>query len=220
VTRRLLDVLMVVILGFAGLAGFRLIQKGVEAEVYRERLAAVASDYEELRGRFNEAVRRTAVTELVVENGALSVAIRNAAGEVQRFETPYDPAREIYVDYVVLDGRLWIRRVFDGETPPEHGMLIDPGLAEIDWNADPEGHGKAAYRSLEEGRWVVSVTGDGSLGLTRIEGEARPNLVPPPPVRDYDPVETEVGDVLRDAGPVETAHALVVQLGLTNKPTR
>ena len=51
------------------------------SEVYRERLAAVASDYEELRGRFNEAVRRTAVTELVVENGALSVAIRNAGGQ-------------------------------------------------------------------------------------------------------------------------------------------
>jgi hypothetical protein len=219
-TRRLLDVLFVVLLGFAGLAGFRLVQKGVEAEVYRERLVAVAHDYEELRSRFNEAVRRTAVTELVVEDGALSVAIRNAAGEVQRFETPYDPSREIYVDYVVLDGRLWIRRVFDAETPPEHGMVIDPGLAEIDWNADPEGHGKAAYRSLEEGRWVVSVTGDGSLGLTRSQGEARPILAPPPPVREYDPVETEVGNVLHAAGPVETVRALVVQLGLADRTAR
>jgi len=219
VTRRLLDLLLIVILGFAGLAGYRLVQMGVEAQVYRERLAAVASDYEELRGRFNEAVRRTAVTELVVDHGALSVVIRNAAGEVQRFETPYDPTREIYVDYVVLDGRLWIRRVFDGVTPPERGMLIDPGLAEIDWSADPEGHGKAAYRSLGEGRWVVSVTGDGSLGLARVEGDARPELVSPPPVRDYDPIETEVGDVLRDAGVLETARALVVQLGLNEKPT-
>jgi hypothetical protein len=94
-------------------------------------------------------------------------------------------------------------------------MLIDPGLAEVDWSADPEGHGKAAYRSLEEGRWVVSVTGDGSLGLARAPLDAAPELVPAPPVRSYAPVESAVGDVLRNAGAAETARAVVVQLGLS-----
>jgi hypothetical protein len=95
------------------------------------------------------------------------VAIRDASGAVRTIETPFDPSREIYVDFVVLDGRLWIRRVFDDRTPPEQGVLIDPALAEIDWSEDEAAHGKATYRALGPGRWIVSVTGDGSLGLAR-----------------------------------------------------
>jgi hypothetical protein len=118
------------------------------------------------------------VTELVVEDGRLSVAIRDAGGAIRTIETPFDPSREIYVDFVVLDGRLWIRRVFDDRTPPEQGVLVDPALAEIDWSEERAAYGKATYRALGPGRWIVSVTGDGSLGLARSRDDAPSELRP------------------------------------------
>jgi len=44
---------------------------------------------------------------------------------------------------------------------------VDPNLAEVDWNRVGHHSGKAVYRSLTEGRWLVTVTGDGSLGLVK-----------------------------------------------------
>ena len=105
IRRSLLTTLILGICAFAGLEGYRLLRYGIEAEVYRARLEQVAADYEELRAQYNQAVLRTAVTELVVEDGRLSVAIRDVTGELLSFDTPFDPSQEIYVDYVVLDGR-------------------------------------------------------------------------------------------------------------------
>ena len=103
---------LVLLAGFslAGLATLRLANARLEANVYRVRLAALRDDFMLLRGRYESLIRETAVTELVVEDGALAVSIRTAEGELRRIETPYDPTAEIYVDYVVIDGRLWIRR--------------------------------------------------------------------------------------------------------------
>lgn len=199
---------LLVVLAFAGLTGYRLLRIGLAADVYRERLEETVQDYEALRGQYNQAVRRTAITELVVEDGKLSVAIRDAGGSIRTIETPFDPSREIYVDFVVLDGRLWIRRVFDDLTPPERGVLIDPALAEIDWSEEQAAYGKATYRALGPGRWVVSVTGDGSLGLTRSREGTPAELAPPPPVRAYEPIESELDDSLRDLGPTEVFRAL------------
>jgi len=207
-------VLLTAILGFIGFAGYRLVRSDVEAAVYRSRLEEVARDYGVLRESYNEAIRRTAVTELRVERGVLSVAIRNAVGDVRVIETPYDPSREIYVDYAILDGRLWIRRVFDAATPPEEGLLIDPELADVDWDADPDGYGKAAYRSLAEGRWVVTATGDGSLGLGRRRSGDAAELAPPPPVRTYEPMERAVDQQLGAIEPREAVRALAAQLGI------
>jgi hypothetical protein len=99
--------------------------------------------------------------------GTLSVVIRTADGDTQVLNSPFDPSQEIYVAYVVSNGRLWIRRVFDESTPPGQDMVIDPRFTDVDWSADEKSHGKAAYRALGEGHWVVDVTGDGSLGLAR-----------------------------------------------------
>lgn len=151
-------------------------------------LRDVERDRDAIRDRYNEAVRRTAVTELVVEDGRLEVIIRTTEGVERRIETPFDPRAEIYVDYAILDGRLWIRRVFDAYTPPESGLVIDPLVESIDWDQRPEGYGKAVYRSLSPGRWVITVTGNGSLGLARVEGETPTQLSPQPPVRPYEPV--------------------------------
>ena len=113
---------------------------------------------------------------------------------------------------MVLDGRLWIRRVFDDRTPPEQGVLIDPALAQIDWNEEQTAYGKATYRALSPGRWVVSVTGDGSLGLARSPDDAPAELAPPPPVRDYEPIEAALDASLRELGPGEVLRALVQRL--------
>jgi len=212
--KHVIALLLVAILGVSGFAAYRLVRSDVEAAVYRSRLEEATRDYEALRESYNEAIRRTAVTELRVEDGVLSVAIRNAVGDVRVIETPYDPSREIYVDYAILDGRLWIRRIFDAATPPEAGLLIDPGLAHVDWDADPDGYGKAAYRSLAEGVWVVTATGDGSLGLARRRPGEVTELAPPPPVRTYEPLESAVDRRLGAIEPREAVRALAARLGL------
>jgi hypothetical protein len=212
-TARLLSIALLALLAAAGFAGFRLLEATLAAEVYRERIAELAADHAELRRVYNEAVSRTAVTELRVEDGALSVVIRTAEGDLEVLPAPFDPQSEIYVDYVVVDGRLWIRRVFDSRTPPEQGMLIDPRFAHVDWDAETASHGKAAYRSLSEGRWVVDVSGDGSLGLARREGDEPAALSPPPALRDYAPVESAVQDALAEIGPAEALRVIAERLG-------
>ncbi len=213
---RTVSLLLVLVLGIAVYSAYRLLVAGIEVDVYRERLVELRRDHEHLRGQYNRAVRRTAVTELVVHDGKLRVSIRTAEGELRALETPFDPSGEIYVDYVILDGRLWIRRVFDANTPPGEGMVIDPALIDIDWDVARAAHGKAAYRPLDEGRWVVTVTGDGSLGLARqVEGE-RVELSGPPVVRDYAPVAETVDAVLRELTPAEMLRSLARRLSLAS----
>jgi hypothetical protein len=212
--RGLLVTVLAAVFALTGLSGYQLLRTGLAADVYRARLEETVVDYEALRSQYNQAVRRTAVTELVVEDGRLSVAIRDAGGSIRSIETPFDPSREIYVDFVVLEGRLWIRRVFDDRTPPEQGVLVDPALAEIDWSGDDAAHGKAAYRALGPGRWVVSVTGDGSLGLTRASDDTPAELAPPPSLRSYEPIESELENDLGELGPAEVLRALGERLGI------
>lgn len=209
---RILSVLLLALVAAAGFVTIRVLEASLASEVYRERLVELSADYQELRDRYHRAVKRTAVTELVVEDNTLTVAIRTADGDLRTLSTPYDPSREIYVDYVILNGRLWIRRLFDDATAPEEGMLIDPHLLDIDWDAAGENHGKAAYRSLGPGRWVVDVTGDGSLGLTRRADGEPTNLEPPPPVRRYQPIEGVVEERLGSISPGEAFEALIRHL--------
>ena len=211
-TTRILNFVLVLLVVAAAFGAYRLLEASLEAQVYRERLVEMSRDYEALRDQYNQAVRRTAVTELVVDDGVLTVVIRTAAGEIQSLVTPFDPRREIYVDYVVLDGRLWIRRLFDDATAPDDGMLVDPQLVDIDWASDQAGLGKAAYRSLEPGRWVVDVTGDGSLGLSRRSQDSMVDLASPPPVRHYEPVEQEVAERLGSVHPREAVGVVLRQL--------
>jgi hypothetical protein len=212
--RALVSFVLVMGLGVAAFTSYRLVRARIEVEVYRNRLVDLRRDYEGLRGEYNRAVRKTAVTELVVQDGTLSVSIRTAAGELETLETPYDPSLEIYVDYVVLDGRLWIRRVFDANTPPGEGLVVDPALVEVNWDSEAATHGKAAYRQLDDGRWVVTVTGDGALGLARRQGNAPVELSPPPAIRSFDPVDAEIDHTLRDLSAREIARALARQLAI------
>lgn len=181
------------------IVGYRMLRAQVAASVYRQRLLEVAQAYDALRARYNEAVRRTAVTELVVKAGRLSVRVRNAAGLIREIPTTYDPSGEIYVDFVALDGRLYIRRVFDARTPPSEGLTIDGSLAQIDWDAPGAEHGKAIYRKLGEGRWVISATGNGALTLSPTSEPI--DLASAPPIRDYAELAEETAADVRAIGP-------------------
>lgn len=173
--------------------GYRWLRADIAAGVYRQRLETVAADYESLRTRYNDAIRTSAVTELVVKDNKVAVEVRlpdpsgSTGGSVlRRIETPVDPSREVFVDYVVAGGRLLIRRVFDAATPPEKAFTIDPALANVDWTDPRACHGTTIYRALTEGRWVVSVTGNGALGLTRTQGNEPTALVESPQIRSYE----------------------------------
>lgn len=176
--------------------GYRLASSHVALDIYRDRLADLSSEYESLRSMYNQAVRKTAVTELLVKQGKLSVAIRTIEGVDRIIETPFNPAHEIYCDYVLLNGRLWIRRVYDAHTPPRQGVLIDDNLKEVNWNDPTARYGNAVYRSLDEGRWIVTVTGDGSLGLAKVDNTAEVVLSGPPPVRDYEQIQKQLNEDL------------------------
>lgn len=197
VSRLMLSAGVMGLAAVAALLTWRSLRADVEAQVYRERLERMAADYESLRAVYNDAVRRTAVTELFVKDGSLSVRVRNAAGLVKDIPTPFDPSREIYVDYVVIDNRLLIRRVFDQKTPPDQGVLVEPELGKVDWSAPGVAHGKAVYRVLGEGRWVITATAGGALGLTRAPDDTPPDLKPPPALRDFASIDAEAREEVR-----------------------
>lgn len=208
---------LLLVLGATGYASYRLLRAGLESDVYRARLEAVVEDYAALREQYQDAIRKTAVTELLVRDGRLEIAIRTADGQRQVFETPFDPSKEIYIDFVVVAGRLWIRRVFDSETAPDKGMTIDPHYVDLQWNADNALHGKAVYRSLDEGRWVVTVTGGGALGLAKLPEEARAELTAAPALREFVPVDRAVDAALEEIHAEEVFETLVRELVPTHR---
>ncbi len=212
--------------GLVGIAGMRLARADAAEQVYRARLESLAADYEGLRSSYNRAVRRTAVTELVVKDGRVTALVRTPHGPIAEIPTGADPSKEVYVDFALLDGRVWIRRVFDASTRPEDATVIDPRLAEIDWlGKEPletkpgsggaggasraMAVGQAVYRTLGEGRWVVRVSGDGALGLELVSPETRVTLEEAPAVWSFDEVESEVQDRIKRVGWREALGAML-----------
>lgn len=157
----------------------------VTLALYEARLHQLNSDYEQLRQGYNQAVQQTAVTLLHVENSQVSVIIRTADGSERRIATPFGTDRELYVDFIVSGGRLWIRRVFDARTPPEQGVVIDPLWATVDWQDPQTRHGKAIYRQLTPGRWEIRVSGNGSLNLEPVDPASLPLLAHAPQVAAF-----------------------------------
>ncbi|MHA7814239.1 MAG: hypothetical protein ACX94C_12720 [Phycisphaerales bacterium] len=179
-----------------GMVGLRFAKADAANAVYKSRLQDLSSEYETLRGQYNTAVRQTAVTELVVKDRTVTVQVRTIEGAVETIETRANPDKEIYVDFALLEGRLWIRRVFDADTPPSRANLINPKLANIDWDQESALVGQAVYRRLGEGRWVVNTSGDGALALTKVPEDQIINLSPPPEIGDFDEIQSEVSDTI------------------------
>jgi len=198
--RKLNAILLTFVLVVVLVAGYWVLRLQVAQGVYRSRVLELADAHERLRDLYNEVVKKTAVTELQVDDGKLSVVVVTAAGVSTTIETPYDPKSEIHVDYVVIDGRLWIRRIHDAKTPPEQAMLIDPKLADVAWDGDGRVYGISIYRPLDEGRWVVSVTPNGALTLARRRNGEQVPLVASPQIKDFSQVEHEIADDIADIG--------------------
>lgn len=196
-TRVLLTVVVGALTLLATLAGYRFVRADVEAAVYRERLAALAGEYESLRSQFNDAVRRAAVTELLVKGDSMSVRVRTPAGALREIPTTLDPTREVFIDYVVKDGRVLIRRLFDDRTPPERGLVVDAELIQVDWDDPSLERGQTVYRRFSEGRWVVTVSGSGAMGLRRVGEVDDIELVAAPKVRDFEELDQKARDELR-----------------------
>ena len=186
----------VVLLGAVGgvaVVGYRLARTRVASDVYRQRLAEVTQQHDQLIQTYNKAVARTAVTELVVEDGKLSVAIVTADGQQRVIPTGLNPASEIFVDYAVIDGRL--------------PVIIDPLIEEVDWSDPNNRHGLAIYRSYghENGRWIVTVTGGGSLGLEKVDRDRKVALSPPPTIEDYEQIERQAREQADQVSPLDVA---------------
>ncbi len=178
-----------VLLAGAGVLGYQLLRNGVAADVYHDRLVELNDDHNQLIQQYNQAVTRTAVTELLVENGTVCVNVRTADGQLETHPIDANPAHPIYVDYVVKDSRLLIRRVFDSQSVPDDAGVINSALLKLDWTDPTIKHGQAIYRKLTDGRWIVTVSGDGSLALAKVEPDVEVELLPAPKIDDFDPVE-------------------------------
>ena len=175
-----------------GFIGMRFAKADAANSVYQTRLRDLSSEYESLRSQYNTAVRQTAVTELVVKDRSVTVQVRTIEGAVETIETRANPDKEVYVDFALLDGRLWIRRVFDSDTPPSQATVINPKLADIDWERENALVGQAVYRHLAEGRWIVNASGDGALALTQVPDDQVVNLAPPPEIGSYEEIQSEI----------------------------
>ncbi len=183
---------LIILLLVAGVSGYLWMRSRIVMGLYKNKLVRISDDYRTLQKAYNQAVRETAVTELLVSRDKISVVVRTVEGVVRTVDTPFRAGQDLYVDYVLLNNRLWIRRVFDDATPPANGVVIDPQLADIDWDMQDVSYGKAIYKRLNEGRWIVSVTGNGSLGLKRCSEAVPVNLHATPAVRTYEEIQEDL----------------------------
>jgi len=180
--------------GLTAIVGLKVAKAQAANQVYQSRIADLSKDYESLAAQYNQAVRQTAVTELIVKDRKVTVEIRTIEGEQETIQTPCNADKEIYVDFALIAGRLWIRRVFDADTPPSQATLINPKLANVDWDSEGALVGQAVYRQLDEGRWIVNAAGDGALALTKVPEDQIVNLSPPPTIKSYKEVQSQVDD--------------------------
>ncbi|MCD6304155.1 MAG: hypothetical protein J7M21_04250 [Planctomycetes bacterium] len=193
---------MLTVVGLVAVAAAALYQHSrgnIIAGIYRRRLQQLSEDYGRLHALYNEVVKKTAVTELVVAGGRLSVVIRTAEGIRRTIPTALDPRREVHVEYIARRGRLWIRRIYTMSDVDETGaaraevVSIDPTLDDLPWSKDADLQGLAVFRKeLSDGRWVVTTTGNAALALTRLRPGEDSQLAGPPPVRDYPQLEQEI----------------------------
>ena len=172
--------------------GFFWLREEVTSQIYRQKLQSLASEYSALADRYNHAVRQSAITELEVTETSVSVLIRTIDGTIRRIDTPFNPKKEIFIDYIVGNGRIWIRRLFDQSTPPESGLVIDPVWQKVDWQDNGLKYGKVIYRSLSPGVWSIQVSGNGSLNLEPSATSHPDALVASPEIRSFEEIQLSI----------------------------
>ncbi len=197
---------------------FHLYSAKIAAGLYKSRLAELNGKYDQLRSRYNDAVKKTAITELTVKDGKLNVVIRTVEGIIKTVPTPYNPEKEIHVDYLVTKGRLWIRRIHDSSTPPDKALIIDPALGQIEWKDGDKDYGLVIYKVLSEGRWVVSATRNGALAMKKLPADVQVALASPPQIMDLEEIDTQVNNKLDSIGPIDVVKWLLGTDGPSHTP--
>lgn len=199
ILRRLGIIAFIALTGLAVWLAYRYAHAQFAEDVYRQRISTLVKDYENLRTSFNSAVKKTAVTELLVnEDGSICVVFVNMDGSEVVKPTPFRLGSEVFVDFVAIDNRLFLRRIFDEHTMPKEAMFINPELQKIEWQSGKVGGGSAPYIQINKpGRWVVSANGTGALEIRHTDVNApRAPLVATPAVRDFSTVDKELNDDL------------------------
>lgn len=205
-TKRVVLPLSVITLCMATFAGYQWAKASVAQEIYRDRLTSLQADYQQLAQQYNQAVTPRPVTELLIEDGKVCVIVRKGDGELVRVPTPFNAKEnQVYVDYIVADSRLLIRRVFEfhkvNAVPPDKVIYVDPDLLEIQWDPEKIPYGKALSSSnMADGRYVISVTGDGSLGLKKVSEDTTITLTSRPKVKEYEPVDERADEAVDRIG--------------------
>jgi hypothetical protein len=204
------------LVGLCAAAFYQHSRGNIVADIYRQRLQDLSGKYQDLRQQYNQVVRKTAVTELVQEKGRLNVVVRTAEGVLETIPTSLDPKSEIHVEYVVQNGRLWIRRAYSLSDPDGHGearadvRLINPNLADLPWATDPNLQGLSVFRrDLSEGRWVVTATGNAALALTKLKPGEPARLSGPPAVNAYPELQREIQTEIDKLSMVEIAQRML-----------
>ena len=174
------------------ICGFFWLREEVTSRIYRQKLESLAMEYAALADQYNHAVRESAITELEVTAESITVLIRTVDGKVRRIPTPLSPGREVFIDYLVGNGRIWIRRIFDAGTPPEKGFVIDPIWESVDWKSREVDYGKAIYRSLDPGIWSIQVSGNGALSLEKAEASNPDALVVDVKIRSFEEIRLDL----------------------------
>lgn len=181
----------------AAFAGYQWARSNVAQDIYRDRLIGLQDDYRALAQRYNQAVTPRPVTELLVEDGIVCLGVRKGDGELVRIPTDFDVRQnQVYVDYLIVDQRLLIRRAFEfhpvNAVPADKVVYVDQELLDIEWDPERIPYGKAlSCRGLEDGRYIISVTGDGSLGMKQIALDAAITLQTHPPLEEFHPVDEQ-----------------------------
>lgn len=195
--------LSIIAICVASIAGYQWAKANVAQDIYRDRLTSLQADYQQLAEQYNQAITPRPVTELLVEDGRVCVIVRKGGGELVRVPTTFNGwENDVYVDYVLADGRLLIRRVFEIKNGQDTSkpVQVDSDLVEVQWG-DAVPFGKAIYRSkMEDGRWVVSVTGDGSLTLKHVGDEAEVELATQPRVEEFKPMDQRADNAVERIG--------------------
>ncbi|MEM8549534.1 MAG: hypothetical protein AAGF10_01980 [Verrucomicrobiota bacterium] len=178
-----LTLLLVLALGAVAMSfGFKLARAHMAEDIYRQRLTHLAEDYANLRADYERALQQSLVTELLVEDGQVSVSYLRQDGQQVELLTPLNANREIYVDFFVQGNRVGIRRIFDSSMAPEAAIVLDEPWDLLAQEDDETAFGRAVYRRLKEGRWAVTMTGNGSLGLEPARDNGPLLLNEPPPL--------------------------------------
>ncbi len=192
--------LTLAILGLATLAGYQWAKASVAQDIYRDRLSHLQQDYQQLATQYNQAVTPRPVTELLVEEGIVCLAVRKGDGQVVRIPTTFNVRlNRVYVDYLLVDQRLMIFRAFEFNTvnavPPDKVVTIDPALLDLEGDLERVPFGKSlSCRNLPDGRYLISVTGDGSLGLKPVSADEPIQLTTHPPIKEFAPVDEQAHD--------------------------